>query len=528
MVPIEQETNLEVIKSYAVWLKTEVEKLSRENAELKGAQDAARQTWLDSQLRDQLTRLQKKFYGFGRETLSKDRARCVGHEQQRLKLHGKRWHEEDVVAPTVPVQESENDERVEHDFDRAELERESDLRGIPMSAKAWEKINGLYQEATEITVVERVYKKVIHRQAKYRLKEQYNTTGKEVIITAPGQVKIKAGCQYSVDFALAVVSDKYEYHLPLERIRRKMESAGFEIEVKTLYSLCASVAQHCEGEVLASIRRDILNDFCAAHLDECPWLILGSKSKSYMWVLSNRVGSYYQFEPTRSGLISKELLGDYQGAVVTDGFAGYNRIKSIEGIRAGHCWSHVRREFFERFDAYPKEVSEIVAMIDELFEIESKAESFEELRSLRKTESKDTIARINRWLWETRSRFLLSEGLISAVNYSLKFWKELTLFLSDLSVPLSNNDAERALRHVVMGRKNFAGSKSIDGADVAATLYTVIESAKRVGLDPKDYLKYVITEHWHKRQPKSPAQLSAEKFGKNKKTIFPDKTDWRV
>ena len=72
------------------------------------------------------------------------------------------------------------------------------------------------------------------------------------------------------------------------------------------------------------------------------------------------------------------------------------------------------------------------------------------------------------------------DGLVKAIDYCLKYWSGLTLFLKDLSVPLSNNDAERALRHVVMGRKNFAGSKSIDGADVAAVLYTVIESAKRV------------------------------------------------
>ena len=95
-------------------------------------------------------------------------------------------------------------------------------------------------------------------------------------------------------------------------------------------------------------------------------------------------------------------------------------------------------------------------------------------------------------------------------------------------MPLSNNDAERACRHVVMGRKNFAGSKSIDGADVAAALYTVIESAKKVGLDAREYLKYVITEHWHDREPKSPAMLSAEKFGKNDEIVFPTKDEWRV
>lgn len=529
MVPIEQETSLEVVRNYALWLKAEVEKLSEENAALKGAEAESRQAWLNGALKDQLTRLQKKFYGFGREALKKDRPRPVGHEQQRLKLHGTRWHEEHETEPSAAAEsESEAHDTIEHDFDARELEQESDLRGVPMSKNAWQKMNGFYQESTEITVIERVYKKVVHRQAKYRLKDEYNTTDKEVIITAPGPAKLKAGAQYSIDFALSVVSDKYEYHLPLERIRRKMESAGLQIDVKTLFTLCRSVAEHCERGVTDKIRQDILGDFCAAHLDESSWLILGSESMGYMWALSNRVGSYYRFEPTRSGKIAAELLAGYEGAVVTDAYGGYNRIKSVEGIRVGHCWSHARRDFFERLKDYPKEVPEIVAMIDELFDIESKAIDFEGLRCLRKTESAALVARINRWLWETKTKFLASEGLIGAVDYCLKNWKELTLFLQDLSVPLSNNDAERAMRHVVMGRKNFAGSKSIDGADIAATLYTVIESAKKVGLDPREYLKYVITEHWNKRQPLSPAQLSAEKFGKNKKIAFPDKKDWRV
>lgn len=79
-----------------------------------------------------------------------------------------------------------------------------------------------------------------------------------------------------------------------------------------------------------------------------------------------------------------------------------------------------------------------------------------------------------------------------------------------------------------MGRKNFAGSKTINGADVAASLYTVIESAKKVGLQPKEYLKYVITERWHNRDPKSPAEYSIETIGKNTRVAFPPKGEWRI
>ncbi len=163
-----------------------------------------------------------------------------------------------------------------------------------------------------------------------------------------------------------MVSQKYEYHLPLERQRRQMVEGGLQVDVKTLYGLCEAVAEHC-GAVIALIKKEIESDFCAVHLDETPWKILGSESTSYMWAMSNRIGSYYQFEPSRSGKIAEEILKGYEGSVVTDGFSGYNRIKENENRRFGHCWSHARREFYDLREAYPNEVSGIVKLFDDLF-----------------------------------------------------------------------------------------------------------------------------------------------------------------
>lgn len=406
---------------------------------------------------------------------------------------------------------------------------EADLREIKIEnpLEAWDEMKNFYQESTEITVTERTYQKVIHRQQKYRLKDEYNTTGKEVIITAPGPVKLKPGCKYSVDFALSVVSDKYEYHLPLERQRRKMEAAGFDVEVKTLYGLCETVAEHGE-KLIEEIRQDMMNDFCAVHIDESPWKILGSKESGQMWILANRIGSIYRFEPTRSGKIATEFLKNYEGAVVTDGFAGYNTLRRSEKIRVQHCWAHARREFFERWDDFPEECNEALDLIDLIFEMEASAKTFDELKLLRKTDVQFVVDRFYEWLLKTKVKFLPSEGISKAIQYCLNFWPELIHFLKDLSVPIDNNEAERAIRHSVMGKKNFAGSKTINGADVAATLYTLIESAKKAGLQPKEYLKYVITERWYNRVPLTPHRFAKEKYGAKTKTVFPKRDDWRI
>jgi transposase len=524
MRPLDQETDVNIVRSYARavelrWLEAEKiisalrERLREEN-----------QTSL--KITDHLSRMEKKFFGFGRETRL-DRPR-LARKHEQLRLHsGTLVYEESAQSQN---QKSLNTAQVLNYFmSPEEFSEENVSREIQLKTpiQAWAEMKNFYQESSEITVTERTYQKVIHRQAKYRLKDEYNTTGKEVIITAPGPAKLKAGSRYSIDFALSVVSDKYEYHLPLERQRRKMEAAGFDVEVKTLYGLCETVAGHGE-KVIEDIRQEMMQDFCALHIDESPWRILGAKETGQMWVLANRLGAIYRFEPTRSGKIATEFLKNYEGAIVTDGFAGYNALRKSEKIRVGHCWAHARREFFERRSDYLDECDRALDLIDLIFELEASAKTFDELRELRRTDLKFVVDQLYDWLIKTRPKFLPSEGISRAIDYCLKFWSELTLFLRDLSVPIDNNEAERALRHSVMGKKNFAGSKTINGADVAATLYTLIESAKKAGLQPKEYLKYLIIERWNNRVPLTPQKFAKERLSVKTKIAFPDLSDWKI
>jgi transposase len=543
MAPLEREINVNVLREYAVLATRETKRLQTLVDNLNKLLSEANQTWLKDEaagqdLSDQLSRLQKKFYGFGRESLNSENGmRPIGHAGQQLKLHGERTYDENPnVEINPPSEEKAVDSKaaplvIEYPMSDTNLKQETQTREPEASASgvganAWSEMKSFSEDSVEITITEVTYTKVIHRRKKYRMKDEYNTSGKEVIITAPGPVKLKPQSKYSIDFALAVVSDKYEYHLPLERQRRKMEACGLEIDVKTLYTLCQSTSEHMEALALR-IKQEILNDFCAVHVDESPWLIISEKHKGQMWAVSNRVGSYYQFEPSRAGAVAEEMLEGFTGSVITDALPAYNRLKLIEGMRKGLCWAHVRREFYERMDDFP--AAEImVRLIDDLFAIEAKAKSFDELRVLRRTESLEKIREMQSWLIDETPRYLPGDGIKKAINYCASHWTDLTTFLKDLSLPLSNNDAERALRHVVLGRKNFAGSKTIDGADVAATLYTIIESAKKAGLQPKAYMKYVIEERWYGREPKTPSQLALEKFGPNKRVTFPEKTDWRI
>ena len=534
MRPLAQEQNIEVLREYAILATLTAERLAKELAALKDEKSDAQasQDFLSHGLRDHLSRLQKKFFGFGRETNPAAQVRSVGHQGQICLVYGTRGHTETDESARESTPESVKKlpaDQENYDFTTPALVAESLSRGLSMQAgaDAWKKMQGLTEDTVEITVTERTYKRVVHRQAKYRLKDEYNTTGKEVIITAPGPVKVKPGMSYSVDFALAVVSDKYEYHLPLERHRRKMEEAGLAIDVKTLYSMCEAVAEHCQA-ILPGIKKDIQDDYCAVHVDETPWRILSDSTLGQMWVMSNRLGSYYQFEPTRSGKVAEEILKSYEGCVVTDAYGGYNRLAKSPGIRIQHCWSHARREFFERYDDWPEICGRALELIDRIFALEQDARSIEDIRSIRSEKTRAAMAEYREFLFENKPRFLPGDGISKAINYSLNHWKGLTHFLKDATTPITNNDAERALRHVVVGRKNFLGSQTINGADTAATLYTVIETAKKCSTHPKEYLKYLITERWHNREPLTPKLYADQKIGVNTAIKWPSRAEWLI
>lgn len=547
MQSIKDVTDIEVLRQYALMMESHMGDMGKKILSLEKtlAEMAQHQEPLSRAMADELSRLKKKFFGFGREALKTD-VRPVGKVGQQLTLHGGHLalenEKEKVSESNQPIPNADGEavksrahQLIEsglvklHEFSEKELSEESEIRGMNgLGHKVWAKKNNFYQDSSEVTIVERTYTKVLHRQQKYQLKDEYNTTGKEVIITAPGPAKLNEGCRYSIDFALSVVSDKYEYHLPLERQRRKMESAGLDVEVKTLYGLCEQVAIHCDS-VREQIKHDIFEEFSATHLDETPWNIISSGQKGYMWVASNRRGAFYQFEPSRAGKVPKEILKNYQGAAVTDAYVGYNAVAGMSGIRLGHCWAHLRREFFERTDDFPDAVV-AVEKIKEIFDLESQAKTFEELAQIRREKSKTMVTGLYEWFLETRRKYLPDDGIVKAINYALNHWSGFTLFLSDLSVPLTNNDAERALRHVVVGRKNYAGSKTINGADTAASLFTVIETCKRAGVQPREYMKYLIEERWHKREPASPVKwaINIKKITLKTDVVFPAKTDWAI
>lgn len=497
---LRQVSDPDVLRTFATQLAREVEELNREVKHLRKIRDEealSRQMVLD----DRLLSLRRLIFGKSSEKRSGVTGRPREKEEQEVLFHSQCL----VPPPTDKEIRKLEQTRQVHQMTEAELKEESDIRQLP---NEWEKVEGFFEESREVTVIERQYLQVLHQRQKYRHKS--STKDNQIIVTANGPEKLLPGCQYSVDFAVDVVSDKYQDHLPLERIRRRMERHGLKVPVKTLYNLSMTVGVHMEG-VVQEILSEILISNLAVHADESPWPVQDKKDDDgYMWVVSNQVGSIYRFEPTRSGKVIEEILKDYKGPVLSDGFSGYNALKRLPKITLANCWAHARRKFTEIESNYPEPCKEILDLIGELFVLEHGPATIEELEKVRREESQPLIDKIKDWLIKKKTEARAESGLMKAINYSLNYWSGLTLFLSDTRIPLSNNDAERAIRHAVMGRKNFYGSKTIDGADTAATLYSVIESCKRVQLDPKDYIRMAVLRSIRKESVITPLQYAKQ------------------
>ena len=483
--------------------------LERVRAE-RDEKEKAKQQWLDQAMVLNLHKLQRVAFGFGRE-LSKirDRERLKIEKQLTLQTSSLVAEIEDVKNDNLPVED------LVHLQDEESLLEQCHLSGLVFNDGDQievSQIQNLFEESSEITITKETFRKVRHKRAKYRAKNL--TTGDEKILTAPGPSKLYPKCQFSIDFAAHVVTQKFMNALPYERQRRDIRRAGLSVPVITLCRLETGVTAHLE-DIALKIRDDVLNtSHLAVGLDETKWPILNKKdSNGYFWILCNQAGSYYRFEPSRSGEIAMELLKGFSGSVVSDKFSGYLQFLKNGQINWGLCLAHGRREFISLQAAYPNECGSVIELMDKVFEIEHTAKSWDELGTLREKKSTPPMASLKVALENVKANFFPRDEMSLAADYMLSNWNQFTAFLTDVKLPLSNNESERALRQAVLGRKNYRGSKTIDAADRAAVLFTIIESCKKAELDHEDYIKYVIKQNHEGAEALTPLKLALEMRG---------------
>ena len=347
--------------------------------------------------------------------------------------------------------------------------------------------------------------------------EGVESDGPTVKIAPPPPQIIPKGIATPGLLAYVAVS-KYADALPLYRQEKIFERIGVGINRSTMAGWMVMVGQG--SKPIVELLYKGLHSGPLINVDETPVQVLSepgraNTTKSYMWVFRggppDKPIILFKYSETRSGEVPREVLAGYSGYCQTDAFSGYDGLEAAHpGIVLVGCFAHVRRNFVKVVDARGKAAknkpgSAEVALeyIGRLYKIEKFARerelSPEEIVSLRREKALPVLeefkARMDKRINQTPPKGLLGQAL----HYAVARWDKLTRYIEDGHITPDNNAAENALRPFVIGRKNWMFAGHPNGANAAATLYSLIETAKACELDPYHYLRFLFSKIPHLR-----------------------------
>jgi transposase len=207
----------------------------------------------------------------------------------------------------------------------------------------------------------------------------------------------------------------------------------------------------------------------------------------------------YRYSPDRKGERPQRHLARFHGFLHADGYAGFGALYQADGDRPApvtevFCWAHVRRKFHDLHLVGSPLAKEALDRIGRLFDIERAATGLPPAlrQRIRQSRALPVIEELAAFFDATLPRLSGKSDLAAAVRYARSRWAALTRYLADGRLEISNNAAERAIRPLALGRKNWLFAGSDTGGDRAAAMYTLIETAKLNGLDPEAYLRDVL------------------------------------
>jgi transposase len=303
-----------------------------------------------------------------------------------------------------------------------------------------------------------------------------------------------------------VLVSKYADHLPLYRQSEIYAREGIDLDRSTLAGWVGA-----SSELLTPLVNSIRNYVTNAtklHADDTPVPVLapgmGKTKTGRLWtyVRDDRPAAdptapavWFAYTPDRKGEHPRRHLDAFSGTLQADGHAGFHHLYDTGRIQEAACWAHVRRKFFDIQTAHNSAIaSEAIERIAALYAIESEVRGKppDLRREVRQSRARLLLDDLRGWFEKALATLSRKSETAIAIRYALSRWRALTRYVDDGSIEIDNNAAERALRTVCLGRKNFLFAGSDDGGERAAAIYTLTGSAKLNGLDPELYLRQVL------------------------------------
>ncbi len=446
--------------------------------------------------------LQRQLEWFKRQLFgSKSERRVVDSDGRQMFLG-------EIGEQDAPAEES-NVTVAEHQRRRRPQPKEADEDGLRFDASVPVEEIRLENPELEAGEGEVITEKVTHRLAqrptsyvvlKYIRPVVKRRDGGLSCPPAPASVLGKSLADVSLLACLAI--DKFQYHLPLYRQHQRMKATGVRLARSTLTGLIHRSAELLEpiyeAQLDSILRSDVLT------MDETP-IKAGRRERGrmrtgYFWpVYGDKNEIVFPFSPSRAHRMVREVLGEYCGVLLSDGYKAYeNYAAEINGLVHAQCWSHARRYFVKAENIEPAPADRALDLIGRLYEEEAKLRGPGVADTKRAEERgkrcKPLVDEFFTWLQaELVERVLLpSNPFTEAANYALERERALRVFLEYPNVPIDTNHLERQIRPIALGRKNWLFCWTEVGAQCVGIFQSLLGTCRLQGVDPHTYLVDVL------------------------------------
>ena len=359
-------------------------------------------------------------------------------------------------------------------------------------------------EVTEtlVLVPAQIYvRRIIRHKLVLKSNLQIQDPERKAFELAPLPVMPLPKCMASESLLTDIILQKFMYHMPFYRVIQKYKELGVRISDSTMNDWYAAT---CEKLKLLYdiLKREVLSRNYI-QVDESTLPVIDNEKhravKGYMWctrAVENNLVVFHYDMGSRSYETARKLLRGYRGTIQTDGYNAYDQFESDLHIQVIGCWAHVRRKWSDALDEDRRTASEALAYINKLYHIENEAKEAgltgDTLKDKRQKESYPVILQFEKWMYETARKTSENSRIGKAIKYTLPLMPRLGRYVNDGRFCIDNNLIENAIRPLALGRKNFLFCGNHDAAVRAAIVYSLVDTCKAVGKDPREWMEDVL------------------------------------
>ena len=359
-------------------------------------------------------------------------------------------------------------------------------------------------EVTETLVIipAQIYvRRIIRHKLVLKSSLQIKDPDRKPFELAPLPVMPLPKCMASESLLTDIILEKFMYHMPFYRVIQKYKELGVKISDSTMNDWYAATCEKLKLLYDILLREVLSQDYI--QVDESTLPVIDNEKhravKGYMWcvraVLAKLVAFRYDMG-SRSHETARKLLRGYRGTIQTDGYGAYDQFENDPHIQVIGCWAHARRKWSDALDEDKRTASEALSYINKLYHIENEAKEAgitgEALKAKRQQESYPVILQFEKWMYETARLTSQNSRIGNALSYTLPLLPRLSRYVNDGRFCIDNNLVENAIRPLALGRKNFLFCGNHDAAVRAAIIYSLVDSCKALGVDPREWMEDVL------------------------------------